>query len=147
MLGVMVLSGPEKGEPGEQLAAEPFSESRLISYREAGTPVLVNMTADWCLTCKVNEQTTFANARVARFLQDQGVRYLVGDWTDGDSVITDYLTRYKAAGVPLYVLYTGEGRSIVLPQILTPQLLIDSIEEAVNPYDGQAVPVTSFQAK
>ncbi|HYN46403.1 MAG TPA: protein-disulfide reductase DsbD domain-containing protein [Allosphingosinicella sp.] len=101
------------------LAAEPFSAARLVELRATGTPAFVYFTADWCLTCKVNERGALAQGEVAEAFRARGIRVLVGDWTRGDPEIGRFLARQGRSGVPLY-LYYGPGREAdVLPQILT----------------------------
>lgn len=104
-----------------------YQPSRLEEFIASRQPVLVNMTADWCLTCKVNEKMTLSNEAVVRAFEATGVIYMVGDWTHRDSAITAYLEEFNHAGVPLYVLYNQQGQAEVLPQILTPQGLIDRL--------------------
>jgi thiol:disulfide interchange protein/DsbC/DsbD-like thiol-disulfide interchange protein len=101
------------------LPAEPFSEVRLARYRAAGTPVFVYFTADWCLTCKVNERGALASAAVAAHFRARGVKVLVGDWTLGDAAIGRFLERQGRSGVPLYLYYPPGRPPAVLPQILT----------------------------
>jgi thiol:disulfide interchange protein len=101
------------------LAAEPFSETRLAALRRAGTPVFVYFTADWCLTCKVNERGAMASTDVAAAFRARGIKVLIGDWTRGDPAIGRFLEAQGRSGVPLY-LYYGPGREAeVLPQLLT----------------------------
>jgi thiol:disulfide interchange protein/DsbC/DsbD-like thiol-disulfide interchange protein len=101
------------------LAAEPFSEARLDALRAARTPVFVYFTADWCLTCKVNERAAMASSDVADTFRARGIKVLVGDWTRGDPAIGRFLESQGRPGVPLY-LYYGPGREAeVLPQLLT----------------------------
>ena len=101
------------------LGAEPFSESRLAELRSAGTPVFVYFTADWCLTCKVNERAAIGQQEVARAFRGRGIRVLVGDWTNGEPEIGRFLERHGRSGVPLYLWYAPGRDAEVLPQILT----------------------------
>ncbi|HEX8639538.1 MAG TPA: thioredoxin family protein [Allosphingosinicella sp.] len=101
------------------LAAEPFSEQRLAQLRSVGTPVFVNFTADWCLTCKVNERAVLERTEVAEAFRARGVRVLVGDWTSGDPAIGRFLERHGRSGVPLYLYYAPGREADILPQILT----------------------------
>jgi thiol:disulfide interchange protein len=101
------------------LAAERFSPERLAELRAAKTPVFLYMTADWCLTCKVNEKGAMASADVATAFKDKGIAVLEGDWTRGDPVISDWLARQGRAGIPVYVFYAADGSERELPQILT----------------------------
>lgn len=108
--------------------AEPWSEQRLSELRAEGRPVLVNMTAAWCITCLANERVALSSATVREALAAHGVVYLKGDWTRNDEAITRYLQRYGRNGVPLYVLYPpGGGAPRVLPQLLTADGVADAI--------------------
>ena len=106
-------------EAAPQFAAEPFSETRLAELTAAGTPAFVYFTADWCLTCKVNEHGALADPAVAAAFRAKGVKVLIGDWTSGDAAIGRFLNAHGAAGVPLYLFYGRDGQARTLPQILS----------------------------
>ena len=102
----------------------PFSAEKLAALRAAGKPVFVYFTADWCLTCKVNEKSAIETDLARAAFKAGGVTMMVGDWTNGDAVITRFLSEHGASGVPLYLYYpNGGGEPQKLPQILTPSLL------------------------
>ncbi|HWK34697.1 protein-disulfide reductase DsbD family protein [Sphingomonas sp.] len=104
--------------------AEPFSEARLAELRAAGRPVFAYFTADWCVTCKVNEKAVIETAAVRDALAKGEVAVLVGDWTDGDPVLGRFISAHNRAGVPLYLWYTnGRPKPEVLPQLLTQAML------------------------
>jgi len=105
------------------LGSEPFSEARLAALRGEGRPVFVYFTADWCLTCKVNERAAIDRAEVSEAFQKGGVAVLVGDWTRGDAAITRFLAGQGRSGVPLYLFYPRAGAAKTLPQVLTPGML------------------------
>ena len=110
-----------------------FSEQALADLRAQGRVVFVNMTADWCVSCKANEKVVFARPGFRTALDAANAVYMVGDYTDVDPAITAYLERHKAVGVPLYVVYPadgGEGR--ILPVILTPNLVEDALAQAAG---------------
>ncbi len=108
--------------------AEPWSEQRLAELRASGQPVLVNMTAAWCITCLANERVALSTDTVRDALAAHDVAYLKGDWTRSDEAITRYLRRFDRSGVPLYVLYPpGGGAPRVLPQLLTADGVADAI--------------------
>ena len=108
-----VAAAPTRGE-------EPFSEARLTALRAAGTPVFAYFTADWCLTCKVNERAVIDTAEVRDALRRGGVTVLAGDWTDGDPTLGRFIEAHNRAGVPLYLWYApGAAEPDVLPQLLT----------------------------
>ncbi|WP_240652727.1 protein-disulfide reductase DsbD family protein [Rheinheimera riviphila] len=107
----------------EQGAAEAWSAVRLQELRAQGKPVLVNMTADWCITCLVNERVALNTEQSKDAMQQYQLSYLKGDWTKQDPAISAYLKQYGRDGVPLYVLYFPGQDGQVLPQILTPNTL------------------------
>lgn len=117
--------------PASSSATEQgFSENQLERLLEQGQPVLVNVTADWCITCIANERTTLGSDAVKQAMAAQGIQYLVVDWTNYDEDIAAFLARFDRNGVPLYLLYSGrrDDEPIILPQILTPGLLLDAFE-------------------
>ncbi|MGY6555116.1 MAG: protein-disulfide reductase DsbD family protein [Wenzhouxiangella sp.] len=109
---------------------EPFAPDRLEQLiADPEQAVLVNMTADWCVTCLVNERVALNTDAVREAMAANNIVYLKGDWTRRDPVITEYLARYERNGVPLYVLYPHNGgQPRVLPQILTPGLVVQALE-------------------
>ncbi|MBB3861725.1 thiol:disulfide interchange protein [Novosphingobium hassiacum] len=115
---------PAQIAEGGLLNARPFSEAALAEARKAGKPVFAYFTADWCLSCKVNESTSIERETTRAAFEKAGVVVLVGDWTRRDPAITKFLTAQGAAGVPLYLWYpAGKGDPRQLPQVLTPDLL------------------------
>ena len=106
------------------LTAQPFSAAALAEARRSGKPVFAWFTADWCLTCKVNEQVAIERPATRDAFAAAKVITLRGDWTRRDPEITRFLTEQGAAGVPLYVWYpAGGGAPRVLPQLLGPNTL------------------------
>ena len=101
-----------------------FSVDRLAALRAEGKPVFLYFTADWCLTCKINEKSAIETDLVRDAFEAAGVTTMIGDWTSGDAAITRFLSEQGASGVPLYLYYPkGGGEPQRLPQILTPSLL------------------------
>lgn len=106
-----------------------YSEKNLASLRASG-PVFVNLTAAWCITCKVNEAVALNQKAVRSAFEAKDVQYLKGDWTNQDAEISRLLEAYGRSGVPLYLLYAGaSGEARVLPQILTQSIVIDAIND------------------
>ena len=110
-------------EAGGILAAEPFSEARLAALQKEGRSVFVYFTADWCLTCKVNEKGAIERTEVADAFKAKQVAVLVGDWTDGDPTIGRFIESHGRSGVPLYLFYRPGAAPQILPQVLTPSTL------------------------
>jgi thiol:disulfide interchange protein DsbD len=112
-------------------STEPFSPERLAELRAQNKPVFVNLTAAWCISCLVNERVALSRPDVREAFAKAGVVYLKGDWTREDPVITAVLKAHGRSGVPLYLYYApGAAEAQVLPQILTPGLLVEAISSA-----------------
>jgi thiol:disulfide interchange protein len=109
--------------PQGSLPSEPFSEARLASLQAEGRPVFVYFTADWCVTCKVNEKGVLQRDDVARAFAARQVAVLVGDWTRGDPAISRFLEKHGRSGVPLYLFYAPGKPVETLPQVLTSRRL------------------------
>jgi thiol:disulfide interchange protein DsbD len=108
-----------------------FSPTKLQSLRETGTPVFVDIGADWCVTCKANEYAVLDTQGFKDLLARTGAVYMKGDWTDVDPEIGAYLRSFHSPGVPLYVVYPrggGEGRA--LPTVLTASLVRNALIHA-----------------
>lgn len=113
------------------LPSQRWSPEAVEAARAEGRPVLVNFTADWCVTCKINERTALSSAATRRALDGANAVYLVGDWTRRDDAITAELRRHGRSGVPLYLLYApGAAEPRVLPQLLTEGTVIAALEAA-----------------
>jgi thiol:disulfide interchange protein DsbD len=85
----------------------------------SGTPVFVDFTAAWCVTCQYNKKTTLANQQVLDDLQGKKVALLRADWTRRDPAITAALSQLGRNGVPVYVLYQSGAAPVLMSEILT----------------------------
>ena len=119
---------------GGAMASQVWSPEKLKALRAAHTPVLVNFTAAWCVTCQVNERMAFSTAEVATAFRRSGAVYLVADWTRRDGAIARALAEQGRIGVPLYLVYGADGGPPrVLPQLLTPTLVARALNQAAGP--------------
>jgi thiol:disulfide interchange protein DsbD len=110
-----------------------YSPAKLDELRKAGTPVFVDMTADWCVTCKANEHAVLQGEAFQALLKRTGTVYMKGDWTDENPTITAFLQEYHSPGVPLYVVFPksgGPGQQ--LPTVLTSSLVEEALTEAAK---------------
>ena len=114
-----VASNPEQ--------SSVYSEERLQQLRAKGHTVFVDFTADWCITCKVNEQAVLKTQRIQEAFAANNVTTLVGDWTRADPAITKVLEQFGRSGVPLYLVYVNGGEPKLLPQILTADTVINAL--------------------
>jgi thiol:disulfide interchange protein len=116
----LAAEGPGGAVEAGLLDAKPFSEAALAEARAAGKPVFAYFTADWCLTCKVNENVAIERETTRDAFRKAGVVVLVGDWTRRDPKITSFLSAQGAAGVPLYLWYPAKAAAPQkLPQVLS----------------------------
>jgi thiol:disulfide interchange protein len=116
---IVPLEVPAAAKAQGVLRSEPFSEAKLASLRSEGRPVFLYFTADWCITCKVNEKGVLAREDVAQKFEAANVAVLAGDWTRGDAAIGRFLAQHGRSGVPLYLYYGPGQEPKILPQILT----------------------------
>jgi thiol:disulfide interchange protein DsbD len=122
--------GPQAAVPSGAPAEadyEAYSDARFDALRAEGRTVFVDFTADWCLSCKVNERVALKSDRVQQAFAEHDVAFLVGDWTRADPAITAVLERYGRSGVPLYLVSRQGAEPTVLPQLLTPEIVISAI--------------------
>ena len=113
-------------DAASELGGARFSVAALEAARATGKPVFVYFTADWCVTCKVNEGAAINRAETEAAFAKQGVQVLVADWTNGDPEITRILAQHDRNSVPLYLWYKpGAAEPEILPQILTPSMLAE----------------------
>lgn len=123
-LALTLSPAPATADAGGSLKAEPFTEAALQAARASNRPVFAYFTADWCLTCKVNEKAAIERDEVAKAFAAGNVAVLVGDWTNGDPAIGRFIEAQGRSGVPLYLYYRpGAASPAVLPQVLTPAML------------------------
>lgn len=116
-----------------QTQTVPYDEAVLAELQAAGTPVFIDFTASWCVTCQFNKKTVLHSAPVVQAFAEQGVVFMVADWTVRDPVITAALARHGRAGVPLYLYYAGGAASpVILPQILS----VEDVVSTISAKDG-----------
>ncbi|WP_188946202.1 protein-disulfide reductase DsbD family protein, partial [Polymorphobacter multimanifer] len=106
-------------EVAGSLDARPYTPEALAALRAEGQPVFLYMTADWCITCKVNEKGALGSATVAQAFKTKGIKVLEGDWTRPNPAISAWLAEHKRAGIPVYAYYAPDGSERELPQILS----------------------------
>ncbi|MCH2091853.1 MAG: protein-disulfide reductase DsbD [Pseudoxanthomonas sp.] len=110
-----------------------YSADRLAALRAEGRIVFVDMTADWCVTCKANEKAVLNTPAFRELLATHDAVMLTGDWTNVDPAITAFLEKHGAVGVPLYVMYPrGGGAGEVLPTVLTQDGMRRAFERAAR---------------
>lgn len=116
----------------EHIPWQRFSSARVDELE--GRVIFADFTADWCVSCKVNEQTILETQTVRNSMSEHGVVPLVADWTRRDEEISEWLKRYDRAGVPMYLVIppTGIKDVIVLPEVITPGMVTEAIQKAAS---------------
>ena len=134
-LGLMIFSiwllpiTSDNNSPNLKNEENAFSAQKLSSLRSEQRMVFLNFTADWCITCKVNEAIALDQDKVKKVLEEKNIIYLKADWTRKDPEIASMLASYGRTGVPLYLLFPSQGDPIILPELLTEDLLLDFLKE------------------
>ncbi|NBS06712.1 MAG: thiol:disulfide interchange protein [Verrucomicrobia bacterium] len=105
----------------------PWSEEEVSRQLAAGRTVFIDFTAAWCLTCQVNERITLSQPSVQAAIHDKNIAFLVADWTRRDPAITAALQKYGREGVPTYVLLRPNTPPQLLPELITPSLVLDAL--------------------
>jgi thiol:disulfide interchange protein DsbD len=113
---------------------QPWSPEAVSKARAAGKPVLVDFTADWCVTCQVNKAIAIEVPSVEKKLKELDAVTLVADYTHFPDSITTELNRYNHAGVPLVLVYPRNpgAQPQVLPQVLTPGIVLNALDKAAD---------------
>ena len=119
-------------ESADGIEWQHWSSEAVAEAQAAGRPVLVDFTADWCLTCQVNKKTSIEIPSVRAKLKSMNAVALLGDYTRFPDNITTELNHFNRAGVPLVLVYPKDPAAppIVLPEILTPGTVLDALERA-----------------
>ena len=125
-------SGTVSPTGGDGIQWKQFTLAGLEEDLRGDRPVFLDFTAEWCLTCKVNEKTVLTSKEVVDRLHALNVLTVRADWTNRNPDITKLLSKFGRSGVPLYVIFPP-GRSsnpIVLPEVITSGIVLDALEHA-----------------
>lgn len=120
----------ESSTQAEQTDNQHYSEEKLQRLLDQKKPVFVYATAAWCITCKVNERAAIETDAVKNAMKRLGITTLVADWTHRDATITKFLAKFGRNGVPLYVYFAPDAPPVVLPQLLTPDIMLGYLDPA-----------------
>ena len=132
-LASSITSAPVTESPDAAQQQAVYSEQVLGELHSEGVPVFAYFTADWCITCKVNEKVALNSDKVQDYFAASETEVLVGDWTNEDPAITGVLERHGRSGVPLYLFFKQGGNiesPLILPSLLTPELVVNALEQA-----------------
>lgn len=108
-----------------------WSPQAMKDHQGKGRVIFVNFTASWCITCQVNERTTLSTPAVKAAMARTGSLYMIADSTNYNPDIEDILATYGRGGMPVYAVYPADGGAPqLLPEVLTPDIVIKALEEA-----------------
>jgi thiol:disulfide interchange protein DsbD len=132
--GLLALSAglwtgwPRSAAPGD-IVWEPWSTEAVARLRAEGRPIYVDFTARWCATCQTNKKLVFGSEEVREVFADRNVATLKADWTNRDAAITAELAKWNRSAVPFNLIYLpGKPEPEVLPELLTPSIVLSSLE-------------------
>lgn len=125
--GMFWISAPEVSRNSELEWVE-FDLKRIEKELAQGRTVFVDATADWCITCKINEKLVLSRPETENYMREHQVVPMMADWTLQDETIRQWLASFGRQGVPLYVVYRPGQEPVVLPQVLTSSLVINALE-------------------
>ncbi|WP_174508421.1 protein-disulfide reductase DsbD family protein [Klebsiella oxytoca] len=115
------------------VAAQRWTPQAVATQRGHGKAIFVNFTASWCITCQVNEKTSLSTQAVKAALAQTGTLYMVADSTKFNPDVDDALNQFGQGGLPLYVVYPADGGPPkVLPQVLTPGIVVNALQQATG---------------
>lgn len=127
--GAFSVEGPSVAESAPPW--RPFDAARIGTEVASGRSVLVDVTADWCLTCQINKSLVLERGRVAELLGGGGVVAMRADWTSPDDRIAAYLESFGRYGIPFNVVHgPAAPGGVVLPEILSESAVLKAVDEA-----------------
>ncbi len=120
---------PQHGEGSWQV----FNEATLNADLAEGKTVFLDVTAEWCLTCKANTKFTLSNSEITQRLFHSDIVAMQADWTNPDAQVIDLLHHYGRYGIPFNAVFgPAAPQGIVLPELLTPALVLKALDEAAG---------------
>jgi len=110
----------------------PFDAEKAHALVAAGNAVFVDVTADWCVTCKYNERIVLHDADVIHAFRQENIVMMQADWTRHDNAITEYLKQFGRAGIPFYALYRPGHAPVVFSEFLTKRKVLAALQAAAE---------------
>jgi suppressor for copper-sensitivity B len=109
-----------------------FDRQEAESLAASGRLVFVDVTADWCFTCKVNERLVLETEEVAQILESYDVVPMKADWTNRNESIAEFLAAHGKYGIPFYLLYRPGREPHLFSELLTKEAVVSAVTDAVS---------------
>lgn len=110
---------------------QPLSEQAITQALANNKRVFIDVTADWCVTCKANKFNVLMRSDVQKLLQADDVVALRGDWSRPSAEISAFLQKRGSVAVPFNQIYgPGMPHGVILSPLLTRQSVLDNMAEA-----------------
>ena len=123
------LSASDTLDFSSEVPWQPFSDDNIAALKADNKAIFIDFTADWCLSCKVNEKNVIETETVRTAMQDKNIVPVKADWTRRDDAISRWLKEYGKAGVPFYLFIDAKGNAHPLPEVLTTGILLDAFDK------------------
>ena len=122
------LSAADTLDFSSEVPWQPFSDDNIAALKADNKAIFIDFTADWCLSCKVNEKNVIETETVRTAMKDKNIIPVKADWTRRDDAISRWLKEYGKAGVPFYLFIDAKGNAHPLPEVLTTGILLEAFK-------------------
>lgn len=122
------LSAADTLDFSSEVPWQPFSDDNIAALKADNKAIFIDFTADWCLSCKVNEKNVIETETVRTAMKDKNIIPVKADWTRRDDSISRWLKEYGKAGVPFYLFIDAKGNAHPLPEVLTTGILLEAFK-------------------
>ncbi|EFS2651455.1 cytochrome C biogenesis protein [Salmonella enterica] len=129
--GLVMPDVKDESRSGGDIVPVLWSPQAVKDIRGNGKAIFVNFTASWCITCQVNDKTSLSSSAVKAVMRRTGTVYMIADSTKFNPDVEDALEKSGHGGLPMYLVYPADGGDpVVLPPVLTPEIVVDAIEKS-----------------
>ena len=125
-------SSSKKYNPLKENGWVEFKHNEVKEFVKNGQPVIVDITAKWCITCKINKKNVLDNKEIIKILEEKNIKRFRGDWTLPDEEILNYLKYYGKFGIPFNIIYTEKYKDgVIFSEILTKKNFLNTLRSAL----------------
>ncbi|MBV1701339.1 MAG: thioredoxin family protein [Hyphomicrobiales bacterium] len=125
------MAGVQQAPERDIIRWSAFNDNQVKNLVSQGHTVFVDVTADWCLTCKANKRVVLDSAEIAKKLNQSGVTDMKADWTRPDPAIAQFLAQHGRYGIPFNIVYGPKAPAgVVMPEVLTEAIVLSALSQA-----------------